>query len=69
MVYEKGELIKLVIDGRSMMVELKSCLVAEIHSQQVYPIEETTEQKQPEAIDPNANNADFNQFLKRNGLA
>ena len=68
MVYEKGELIKLVIDGRSMMVELKSCLVAEIHAQ-VYPIEETVEQKQPEAIDPNANNADFNQFLKRNGLA
>lgn len=69
MVYEKGELIKLVIDGQSMMVELKSCLVKEIHAQQVHPIDELVERKQPEAIDPNANNADFNQFLKRNGLA
>ena len=69
MVYEKGELIKLVIDGQSMMVELKSCLVKEIHAQQVHPIDELVERKQPEALDPDANNADFNQFLKRNGLA
>jgi hypothetical protein len=69
MVYEKGELIKLVIDGQSMMVTLKSCLVGELHVKQVFPIDELMKKKQPEALDPDANNADFNQFLKRNGLA